>query len=315
MTCVNPMTAWRSIYVHPVSGKNKLAFKFHPTETVPGSELKLPCGGCIGCRIDKSRQWMLRLMHESKQHTQKSFLTLTYSDLNLPPQGNLRHRDFQLFMKKLRKETNGIFKKEDPKYITLRYFMCGEYGDTTGRPHYHVILYGCDFADRKKHSKGSQGDQLWTSPTLDRIWGLGDCYIGNVTHESCGYVARYVMKKVNGALAEEHYSRVDESTGEYYLLTPEYIRCSNRSGIGKQHYEEYKDDLYPSDFAISKGNKLPVPKYYDRLLEREDPELLETLKQRRKERAEENSANNTRARLDAKKQILQSKIRQLKRQL
>jgi hypothetical protein len=255
--------------------------------------------------MDRSRQWMLRLMHEAKYHDQKAFLTLTYDKLSLPEDGSLNHRHFQLFMKRLRKEHGG----------QLRYFMCGEYGDENGRPHYHAILYGCDFPDRRKHSTGTNGDQIWVSDDLDRIWGNGDCYIGSVTPESCGYVARYIMKKVTGDQAIDHYSRVNPATGEWYLLNPEYIKMSLKPGIGKDFYEDFKTDLYPSDTAISQGKQMPVPKYYDRQLEKEKPELLEQLKTKRKRRALKDKANNTPERLAVRKLILQHKTKMLTRNL
>lgn len=302
MPCFHPVTAWKSRHPNP-SGKYSLVFK--PEHGAPCSELQIPCGGCIGCRMDKSRQWMLRLMHEAKYHEQKAFLTLTYDQLSLPEDGSLNHRHFQLFMKRLRKEHGG----------KLRFFMCGEYGDQNGRPHYHAILYGCDFPDRRKHSTGTNGDQIWVSDDLDRIWGNGDCYIGSVTPESCGYVARYIMKKVTGDLATDHYSRVNPATGEWYLLKPEYIKMSLKPGIGKDFYEDFKTDLYPSDTAISKGKQMPVPKYYDRQLEKENPVLLEELKTKRKRRALKDKANNTPERLAVRKLILQSKTKMLTRSL
>nr|QJB18958.1 MAG: replication initiator protein [Microvirus sp.] len=302
MPCYHPVTAWRSRHVNP-SGKVGLVFQ--EDKAAPFSELQIPCGGCIGCRLDKSRQWMLRLMHEAKYHEQKSFLTLTYDDLQLPENGSLDKTHFQKFMKRLRKQHGG----------KLRYFMCGEYGDQTQRPHYHAILYGCDFSDRRPHSKGAKGDQIYISETLDRIWTHGNCYIGNVTPESCGYVARYIMKKVTGEQANDHYGRINPATGEWYLLQPEYLAMSLKPGIGATYYDEFKTDLYPSDFAISKGRELPVPKYYDRQLEKENPDLLETLKARRKARAIKNKADNTPERLAVRKTIIQSKSKMLTRTL
>lgn len=244
-------------------------------------------------------------MHEAKYHEQKAFLTLTYDDLNLPKNGSLDKTHFQKFMKRLRKEHGG----------SLRYFMCGEYGDSTERPHYHAILYGCDFNDRTKHSTGAKGDQIWKSKNLDRIWGLGHCYIGSVTPESCGYVSRYIMKKITGDMAQDHYARINSTTGEWYLLTPEYVNMSLKPGIGKNFYDHFKNDLYPSDTAISKGKQMPVPKYYDRQLEKENPVLLEELKEKRKTRALKDKANNTPERLAVRKEILQSKTKMLSRNL
>jgi len=302
MPCYHPVTAWRS--KHPnANGKRSLVFS--SDQGAPLSQLQIPCGGCIGCRLDKSRQWSARLMHEAKDHEQKSFITLTYDDINLPEDNSLNKKHFQDFMKRFRKKHGG----------KLRYFMCGEYGDQTERPHYHAIIYGCDFADKTKHSKGTQGHQLYKSKTLDDLWGLGHTWIGDVTHESCGYVARYCMKKVTGEQALEHYSRVNEQTGEWYLLQPEYINMSLKPGIGATFYEKFKTDLYPADFAVVKGKKIPVPKYYDRQLERENPELLDTLKTRRKQRALTDKANNTRERLAVRKTIAQAKTKMLSRSL
>jgi hypothetical protein len=244
-------------------------------------------------------------MHEAKYHEQKAFLTLTYDDLHLPENGSLDKSHFQKFMKRLRKQHGG----------KLRYFMCGEYGDTTDRPHYHAILYGCDFADRTKYKKSDRGEQLWKSDELDRIWGLGLCSIGAVTPQSCGYVSRYIMKKVTGDLAQEHYARINPTTGEWYLLTPEYVNMSRRPGIGKDFYDDFKTDLYPSDSAISAGKQMPVPKYYDRQLEKENPALLEQLKARRQARARKHKADNTPERLAVRKLILQSKAKMLTRSL
>lgn len=312
MPCFHPTTAFRSRSVNP-SGKRSLVF--NPAEGLAGSELKIPCGGCIGCRIDRSQQWATRLMHEAKYHDQKCFLTLTYDDLHLPADGSLDKEAHQLFFKRLRKHLNPPKIAASVGYKKIKYFLCGEYGDTTNRPHYHAILYGVDFADRRKHSQNAQGDQLWVSDTLDNLWGQGNCWIGDVTYESCAYVARYIMKKVTGDAAEEHYSRLDPLTGELTYLEPEFIRMSLKPAIGKTHYENYKTDFYPSDCAVVKGRKVPVPKYYDRLLERENPTLLEEMKDARKLRAKSRKEDSTPKRLKARESVLKSKLSQLKRSL
>jgi len=302
MPCFHPVTAWKSRAVNP-SGKRSLVFS--ASSGLPESRLEIPCGGCVGCRIDRSAAWATRLMHESKWHEQKSFLTLTYSEENLPGNHSLVKEHFQLFMKRFRKKHGG----------KLMYFMCGEYGDKNGRPHYHAIIYGCDWHDKRKHSKTKRGDQLWVSDTLDQLWGHGDCYIGEVTQESCAYVARYIMKKVNGEMAHEHYQRLNEKTGEVYQLLPEYITMSLKPAIGKRHFEKYKDDFYPRDHAVVNGKKIPVPKYYDRLLERENPELLESLKEQRIARAALKAEDNTCKRLSVRKTVLLSKLTKLERSL
>lgn len=149
--------------------------------------LSLPCGQCIGCRLEYSRQWAIRCMHESTLHDQSCFITLTYSDDNLPEHGTLILRDFQLFMKRLRFEFSNV---------KIRFYHCGEYGEKFGRPHYHALLFGIDFeADRTLYSQSKQGSKLYVSDTLNKLWNKGFATIGNITFESAAYVARYVVKK------------------------------------------------------------------------------------------------------------------------
>lgn len=212
------------------NGKRSLVFV--EAKGLDNSQLEVPCGGCVGCRIDRAREWSIRLLHESKLHERSVFLTLTYDDLHLPKDGSLVKKHPQDFMKRLRRRH-----ARSNDGAKLRYYLCGEYGDTTYRPHYHMILFGCDFSDSRAHSKGSNGDQIYTSKLLDEIWSHGQCYIGSVTADSCGYVSRYIMKKITGDRAEEHYRRVDPLTGEVFDLLPEYNDMSRRPGIGHGHFE------------------------------------------------------------------------------
>lgn len=290
------------------TGKRSLVFD--EAKGLANSQLEVPCGGCVGCRLDRSRQWSIRLMHEAKLHDLKCFITLTYDDLHLPVDGSLNKKHMQDFLKRLRKRHAAA-----NAGAKIRFFLCGEYGDSTERPHYHAILFGVDFADKRPHSKGSQGDQLYKSELLDSIWGHGHCFIGSVTPESCGYVSRYIMKKVNGDLAEDHYRRINPLTGECWDLHPEYISMSLKPGIGLNFYEKFKSDFYPNDSAVMKGKQFPVPKYYDRQLEKSDPELLADLKERRAFDALQRQANNTYERLKVREKVLKSKISTLKRSL
>lgn len=274
------------------------------------SQIEVPCGGCVGCRIDRSRQWTIRLLHESRLHDMKTFLTLTYDDLHLPPDGSLNKKHPQDFLKRLRRR----HARANPG-AKLRYYLCGEYGDDLLRPHYHMILFGCDFSDKRTHSKGSQGDQMYISKLLDEIWGHGHCFIGSVTEQSCGYVSRYIMKKINGDMAEDHYRRINPITGEFIDLQPEYNAMSLKPGIGLDFYEKYKSDFYPRDNACMKGKLFPVPKYYDRQLEKSDPDLLAELKEARVERSLKHASNSTTLRLKVREEVLKSKLSALKRSL
>ena len=190
MPCYSPVQAWRG----PVTASGKRAIVFKRPSQVFGKGLELPCGGCIGCRMERVRQWSLRCVHESRLYRDNCFLTLTYSDDNLPANGSLMPEHFTLFMKRLRfAYGEGI-----------RFFMCGEYGEKLGRPHYHACLFNFDFPDKELHTI-SKGNRVYKSQALEKLWGLGHCWIGSVTPQSAAYVAGYVMKKITGDKAQEHY--------------------------------------------------------------------------------------------------------------
>ena len=162
MPCFHPMPAVRL---------SDGSVTFTSRSKVDGNDFELPCGQCAGCRLERSRQWAVRCVHESQMHERNCFITLTYPDEFLPPHGGLIYRDFQLFMKRLRKRIG----------YPVRFFMCGEYGELDQRPHFHAILFGCDFDDRKYFSKTGSGYKLYTSDLLIQLWGMGHCPVGNVS--------------------------------------------------------------------------------------------------------------------------------------
>ena len=166
---------------------------------------KLPCGQCVGCRLERSRQWAIRCMHEAQMHEDNCFITLTFNPESLDDRSNpwsLDVRDFQLFMKRLRKKYGA----------GIRFYHCGEYGELNKRPHYHACIFGFDFPDKRLWKVTNSGHRLYISESLDELWPFGFCTIGNVTFESAAYVARYIMKKVNGDAAADHYEWIDEDT-------------------------------------------------------------------------------------------------------
>lgn len=269
------------------------------------SSFEVPCGQCIGCRKKKAREWAIRIVHETKDNGQlkdgrynSCFITLTYDPKHLPSDGSIRVEHFQKFMKRLRR-----------KFGKMRFFHCGEYGEvcrtcgkprkrslrqkvycrcekfksSPGRPHYHAILFGFRFPDEIA-VKGPRGQQVYyQSEELERIWGKGICTIGEVTMQSANYVARYITKKINGKLQRLHYINVNSETGEYISdRKPEYITMSRRPGIGKVHFEKWKDDYYPSDEIVMEGRKIGrPPRYYDYLFNADYPEIFEKIKERR----------------------------------
>ena len=220
--------------------------------------------------MDRSRQWAVRLMHEKRFHEESSFLTLTYDDDHLPAHGSLNLKHFQDFMKRYRKRLG---------YKKLRFFHAGEYGEKLGRPHYHAIIFGDSLLEGATDIETTdRGDTTWRSPLLSELWPAGLNRVGRVTFESCAYVARYVTKKVSGNRAAGHYERFSESTGEVYELKPEYCTMSRRPGIGALHFQKFSSEIYPSDEVVSRGFKSKPPKFYDRLLEKSDPDMYERVK-------------------------------------
>lgn len=296
MPCYRPLTAWRA----PGGG-----VVFSKVEGCSVTPLTLPCGQCRGCRLERARSWALRCMHEATLHAENSFLTLTYSPQKLPWDLSLDKKHFQDFMKRLRKHYGGR---------RIRYYHCGEYGDENLRPHYHALLFGVSFCEDRQVWKSTAFGDLYVSPLLERVWGKGFCTIGSVDFRSAAYVARYVMKKQSAKYAEETgvYKRqeVDHETGEVvreWHVQPEYATMSRRPGIGAGWYEKYKKDCYPSDFCVNDGKKLRVPKYYDTLLERENPELLDRLKKRRFQAAQRHEKENTWERLRVRERLAEKR--------
>lgn len=254
----------------------------------------------------------MRILHESSLYRDNCFLTLTYRDEELPEGETLVGRHNQLFMKRLKKHYKG--KK-------IRFYHCGEYGETTHRPHYHSILFGHDFEDKKYLKETESGHALYTSKILDKIWGHGDCYLGDVTFESAAYCGRYVMKKLTGARKSEYGSRV-----------PEYSTQSRRPGIGAPWLLKWKTDVYPHDFCVMNGKRVKVPKFYDTFLDNNPignfvldehnypiwmPDLkfneLEQYKNRRVRGASKHSADNTPVRLAVREEIQQRRLDRLTR--
>lgn len=268
MPCYHPLQGFRS-RVRTKSGKLGITFSFR--DAYVDMPVTVPCGRCIGCRLERSRQWAVRCLYENQLHSESCFVTLTYDPVHLPPGGTLDKRHFQLFMKRLRKAYPGR---------RIRYFHCGEYGSSLERPHYHAIIFGLDFEDRVLY-KEERGVRIDISDSLARLWPFGFSTVGNVTFESAAYVARYVTKKVSGVAADRHYERVIPETGEVVSVLPEYVTMSLKPGIGAGWFNRFSSDVYPSDEVVVRGRVMKPPKYFDRLLERSNPSLLEQLKLRR----------------------------------
>lgn len=273
MSCYHPLPAYAD------RSGGSVSVGYHAGQQ--GDKLELPCGRCIGCRLDKSRQWSIRVMHEAQLYGSNLFLTLTYSPEHLPPSLSLEYRDFQNFMKRLRKEVRGV----DPgprRSYPVRFFCSGEYGETYGRPHWHAILFNVHFGDEVRYVNGTL-----RSETCERLWGRGNAVLGAVTPQSAAYVAGYTLSKVYGN--PDHYEDVvDVETGEVTSRRPPFCTMSRRPGIGAWWYEKYGRDLFPHDFAVSDGKKYKVPQYYwRRFQESGAPDTVEDISHRRFLRAKE----------------------------
>lgn len=314
MPCYKPLKAWKT-------PSGEITFNTHQSY---GPSMQLPCGRCVGCKIQRSKEWALRcsheiqMMNENKNQQGKpdplpsTYITLTYNDDHLPPDASLDRRkpnDFQIFIRSLRQHTQQ----------KMRYFMCGEYGEATeknkyiARPHYHAIIFGYDFPD-KKPWKVRNGNQTYLSNICKDVWGKGHIEIGSATYQSAAYVARYIIKKQFGAYKNDN-PIIDNKTGEIIgQRKPEYTNMSLKPGIGETWYRKYgHTDVFPNDYVIDqKGREVQTPKYYRVLLEREHPALHEILKEHRVEKAKSNK-DNTPKRLKTREFVQNSKLKRLPR--
>lgn len=290
MPCYSPLVGYFGKDVHPVTGGRRLVFD--KMKSFSGIPVQVPCGQCIGCRLERSRQWALRIVHEKRMHRDSAFLTLTYDDKNLPEGNSLSVRDLQLFMKRLR------FKYG--KYI--RFYACGEYGETTRRPHYHVLLLNMTFPDLKQWKVTRSGSTLYVSKSLGELWNVGHSYVGDVTFSSAAYVARYCTKKIVGAAADAHYAG----------RAPEFSTMSRRPGIGMEWIEKYGDEAYAHDSAIADGKEVPLTRFYDTKMSAREPEapkglidkrLMSRVKRSRRRKALANKADNTPERLRVRERL------------
>lgn len=296
MGCYGPLTGY---YPGPNAPDGRLVFDKKLSLT--GIPLKIPCGKCPGCRLEQSRQWAVRCMHEKRLHKNSAFLTLTYSDAHLPPGNTLVKSHFQNFVKRLRHEY-----EPDEYGYTVRFFMCGEYGSQTSRPHYHMLLLNQDFPDKRLVKSGAKYN-LYDSKRLSRLWPFGTHTIGDVTFESAAYTARYCMKKnQNGKTVSDG-------------RLPEYIDMSRNPGLGTGYFDRFKDEMLSHDTIIVNGYPNAIPRFYDNRLAGltgmsdqiglyTKMELIKIKRRRRLTFAAR--ADNTNRRLRTKELVMLAKLRQ-----
>lgn len=259
---------------------------------------RIPCGKCIGCRLDYSREWANRGYLEALQYEQNWFITLTYDEDHIyVPEfvetdegiafteeeyddewaGCLVPKDLELFLKNLRQIMKREYDQEG-----IRYMACGEYGSELRRPHYHLIVFNLNLPSEtfyEPHIKPSKG-VMYKNTIIDRAWGKkGICEVEEANWENIAYTARYITKKQKGKESSTIYAIQGE--------IPEFFRVSNRPGIAWQYYEDHKQKIYETDQIMIVKKKgveyIKPPRYFDRLLEKENPDLMKKVKQKRKQ--------------------------------
>lgn len=295
MTCYHPLPAFRT--------PTGVVFNSLSRHDIIGS-IGIPCGQCLGCRLRRARDWSFRITHEASLYDDNCFVTLTYGRDKLPPDSSLCYRDFQLFMKRLRKSFRA----------PIRFFMCGEYGPLNLRPHYHACLFNINFSDRVPAGKSAAGVVFFDSPRLREIWSHGHVSVQDLNTEAAAYCARYIVDKVNGDAAEAHYTSVDED-GVIRRRVPEFSRCSLKPGIGSRWFARYYSDVFPGDRMVFDGQEFAVPKYYDRLMRRRDPSdvVLDRIEFARQQRAIAGHADNTDERLAVREVVHKARVSNQKR--
>lgn len=301
MPCYHPVTAWRSRAGRSSSGSWPLVF--NKSEGYTDKEVQIPCGGCIGCRLEYSRQWALRCVSEASEYEKNCFVTLTYNDENLPSDLSLSKPDILKFIKNMRYH-----------YGSIRYFLCGEYGDRFDRPHYHLCLFNFAFDDLEeigtRYASNTYSElqrkykslnrtfvndersvydvekipgefRIYRSEKLERVWTKGFSTIGELTFESAAYVARYVTKKIKGKNVEDYYQGRE----------PEFALMSRRPGIGKYWFDKWHEDVKKIDGMAKDRLTYMPPKYYDNIIKNTDPDKYKKIKERRKKRFKELSSD------------------------
>lgn len=266
MTCLTPVQATRDLEGSIVFG-----------DCQDGSPLYLPCGRCIGCRKDLTKDWAVRCHHESQMHDHSCVLTLTFDETNLNAQKTLVKSDIQNFIKRLRKFifTNKDLKKLYPQYSRkkISYLYCGEYGSRFERPHYHIIIFGFDFPDKVFLKDSESDDPLYTSNYLDSTWGFGHSTIGTMSMASAMYCASYLTKYVTTQEREEIYCG----------RLPEFGHASKKPAIGLNWFKKFHNDLTAHDKVVINNQSYRIPRYYLKKLEELHPEKYSCLKIRREQ--------------------------------
>lgn len=274
MSCFHPIIMWDN--THYSRDPETLDVSFVPSYSDPdimerqGRRLLLPCRHCVGCRLDKSREWANRIIMEQPYHSESWFLTLTYDDDHLPPayptdpatgeilsvHSTLVKSDLQKFWKRLRKNSGQ----------KISYFASGEYGSTTYRPHYHALVFGLHLDDPQVIKHGFDGTPYYTSDFISKCWPYGMHILGNVTWKSAAYVARYTMKKATHGYTKEYYKLAG--------IESEFQTISSKPAIGRRFYDDHPHLFDYRYFNVSTpqgGRIVYPPEYFRKLFKAQHP--------------------------------------------
>lgn len=271
--------------------------------------IRIPCGKCVGCRLDYAREWSSRIVMESFDYPCNSlFVTLTYDDDHLPcyikdsdkvyhgvdwtrRNGELHgatlvKKDTQDWLKRLRRTVD--YNYDESNRMPIRYYLAGEYGSKGHRPHYHVCLFGLP-DDLVQEGTSKLGHPLFQSPLINETWGQGFTVVGELNATTASYTARYTLKKAQGQ---------DHAYNDALGIEREFVTMSRKPGIGLNYYERHKDQIYERDEIIlpaiskDKPNVVRPPRYFDIKYGGEDPKAMAKIKAMREEAQELLSANN-----------------------
>lgn len=240
---------------HPRTYQNGFAHDF----------IQIPCGKCIGCRMDYSRSWADRMTYHVIGREENSFfLTLTYDDDHLETLEHscnydlyaLNYEHIREFIKALRNKFRDC---------SLDFYYSGEYGDSSFRPHFHMIVYNVprEGLELEFWKLNDNGDVVYTSEVIHRLWKKGICSVSDFSWRGAAYTASYVEKKRDGRALIE-YTAVG--------LTPEKCGCSRRPGLAHDYYMENYQDIWKNsglsvDRTVNASGKLGIPRYFRKLAE------------------------------------------------
>lgn len=215
---------------------------FTVRDKITNQSLAVPCGKCENCLKRRVSGWSFRLMQEERRSISSMFLTLTYDTEYVPISTNrymtLNKRDVQLFMKRLRKSHEKLYKESflrRSKWPKLKYYLCGEYGGTTHRPHYHVLLFNAE------------------SCLIQDAWKMGHIHYGKVSAASVGYTLKYMSK-----LPDKRKHSRDDRAPEFSLMS----KGLGANYLTSETLELHHSDIYRCYLTIEDGKKIAMPRYY-----------------------------------------------------